>query len=97
MSETLTINGGVLYDTNGVPDATLDPALIDADKVVPQLGARFRSGKIIVNGTLGHVFYFDRTTAARTVDPSGKNRNPDMARDYSTGILYLLLGVGVAM
>ena len=36
-------------------------------------------------------------TAARTVDPSGKNRNPDMAGDYSTGILYALLGVGVAM
>lgn len=97
VSETLTLNGGILYDTNAVPDATLDPALIDSDKVVPQIGARFRSGKIILNGTLGHVFYLDRTTAARTVDPSGKNRNPDMAGDYSTGILYVLLGVGVAM
>lgn len=97
ISDTLTVNGGVLYDTNAVPDETLDPALIDADKIVPQLGLRFRSGKIMLNGTLGHVFYLDRTTTPRLVDPSGKNRNPDMAGDYSTGILYALIGVGVAM
>ena len=97
VSDALTVNGGILYDTNAVPDATLDPALIDADKVVPQVGVRFRTGKVTLNGTIGHVFYMDRTTAARTVDPSGKNRNPDMAGDYSTGILYALLGVGVAM
>ena len=97
LSEALTINGGLLYDTSAVPDTTLDPALLDADKVVPQLGLRFKSGKIMVNGTLGNVFYLERTTTPRTVDPSGKNRNPDMAGTYKSNIMYLTLGVGVAM
>lgn len=97
VSDDLSINGGVLYDTNAVPDATLDPALIDMDKVVPQLGMRLTTGKVDLHATLGHVFYMSRTTAPRATDPGGKNRNPDMAGDYATAVTYVLLGAGVSM
>ena len=97
VSKELEVKAGLLYDSNAAPDATLDPALIDQDKVIPQLGARFASGKILVTATLGHVFYFDRTTAPRATDTSGKNRNPDMAGDYSQSVTYLLLGVGAVL
>lgn len=94
VNEQLEVNGGVLYDSNAVPDSTLDPALIDQDKVIPQLGVRFVADKFLVSATLGQVFYFDRTTAPRTVDPEGKNRSPDMAGDYAQSVSYLLFGVG---
>lgn len=97
VSKDLEVKAGLLYDSNAAPDSTLDPALIDQDKVIPQLGARFASGKILVTATLGHVFYFDRTTAPRATDTSGKNRNPDMAGDYSQSVTYLLLGVGAVL
>lgn len=96
-SDDLEINGGVLYDSNAVPDKTLDPALIDMDKVIPQLGVRYTAGNLLVSATLGHVFYMSRTTAPRTADPAGKDRSPDMAGDYQQAVSYLLLGVGVAM
>lgn len=97
-SDTLAVQAGVLYDSNAVPDATLDPALIDTDKIIPQLGVRYQVGKVDVHATAGNVFYLSRTTAPRTVDPPGaKNRNPDMAGDYATSVTYLLLGVGVHM
>lgn len=97
-SEVLAVQGGILYDSNSVPDATLDPALLDTDKIIPQLGVRYAVGKVDLHATAGHVFYLSRTTAPRTVDPPGtKNRNPDMAGDYSTAVTYMLLGVGVKM
>ncbi|MBK9036724.1 MAG: outer membrane protein transport protein [Myxococcales bacterium] len=97
VSDALHLKGGLLYDSNAVPDATMDPALMDMAKVIPQLGVRYMTGKVTATATLGHVFYMDRTTAPRAVDPTGKNRNPDMAGDYSQAVTYVLLGVGVGM
>lgn len=94
LSETLEVNGGLLYDSNAVPDRTMDPALMDMDKLIPQLGLRYEVGKFLVSATLGHVYYFDRTTAPRTTEPSLKNRNPDMAGDFHQSVSYLLFGVG---
>jgi len=93
-SENLEINAGLLYDSNAVPDNTLDPALIDMDKLIPQLGVKYTAGKVLISATLGDVIYFSRTTAPRTAAPAGKNRSPDMAGDYKQSVAYVLFGVG---
>ena len=99
LSDSLELNGGLLYDSNAVPDRTLDPALMDMDKLIPQLGVRYLAGNVLISATLGHVLYFSRTTAPRAVDPdpADKNRSPDMAGDYKQSVSYLLLGVGIGI
>jgi long-chain fatty acid transport protein len=97
VSDALEVNGGLLYDSNAVPDGTMDPALMDMDKVIPQLGVRYTAGKLLFSATLGHVFYFSRETAARTADPDPKNRNPDMSGKFEQSISYLLFGVGASL
>lgn len=98
VSDALEVNAGVMFDSNAVPDETLEPALIDTDKIIGQLGARFvATDNISLSGTLGYVGYFSRTTAPRAEDPATPSRNPDMAGDYSLMVAYLLFGVGVQM
>ena len=66
LSDKLELNGGLLFDSNAVPDETLEPGLIDTNKVIGQLGARYgMSSKLTLSGTLGYVAYFARTTSPR--------------------------------
>lgn len=73
--------GGLGYDGNAVPDATLEPALSDFEKFTAAVGARFmlmedeegRPG-MIVSGTYTQVFYMSRDTSARA---SSANRESD--------------------
>ncbi len=98
LSEKVELNGGVLFDSNAVPDETLEPALIDTNKIVAQLGGRFGLGsKVELNTTLGYVAYFSRTTTPRAVDPVAPNRNPDMAGTFKSMVAYVLVGVGVQL
>lgn len=98
LNDKLELNGGVLFDSNAAPDETLEPALIDTNKIVAQLGARYGlSSKLTLNGTLGYVAYFSRTTAPRAVDPVTPNANPDMAGEFKAMVAYLLVGVGVQL
>ncbi|MEZ4398383.1 MAG: outer membrane protein transport protein [Kofleriaceae bacterium] len=96
-SKDLEVTGGVLYDSNAVPDGTLDPALMDMDKLIPQLGVRYRLGRVELRGTAGQVLYFSRTTTPSTTRlPAGdKNRSPDMAGEYHQSVSYAVIGVGV--
>ena len=81
-----------------MPDETLEPALIDTNKIVAQLGGRFGLGsKVELNTTLGYVAYFSRTTTPREVVPVAPNRNPDMAGTFKSMVAYVLVGVGVQL
>jgi long-chain fatty acid transport protein len=97
LTDTLELNGGVLYDSNAVPDATLEPALIDQDKIITQLGARWQSGRWLASSTLGLATYLERTTAPRTADPMTPSRNPDMAGTYQQRTMYFMLGLGASL
>lgn len=100
VSDKLELNAGVLFDTNAVPDETLEPALIDTNKLIGQLGARFGvSSKLQLTGTLGYVAYFSRTTTPRPdeLDLPVPNRNPDMAGTFKSMVAYVLIGVGVQL
>lgn len=98
LNEKAELNGGIMFDSNAVPDEMLEPALIDTNKVIGQLGGRYQATRNVdVTGTLGYVGYFSRSTAPRAVDPAIPSRNPDMAGDYSLMVAYFLLGVGVQL
>ncbi len=53
---------GAGFDTNAIPDRTLDPALFDMDKVSVGLGAGYRMGAFRLSLTLTDVIYFERDT-----------------------------------
>jgi long-chain fatty acid transport protein len=99
-SDELELNAGVMFDGNAVPDETLEPALIDANKIIGQIGARYDLTKnLMLTGTFGYVAYLSRSTTAHAdeLDLQTPNRNPDMAGDYSLMVAYLLFGVGVQL
>lgn len=101
VNDKLELNGGLLFDSNAVPDETLEPALIDMNKIIAQAGSRYEiSKKLTLNTTLGYVGYFARETSPRSpaldavVAP---NRNPDMAGKFDVMVAYLLVGLGVQL
>ncbi len=102
-SDVLEFNGGLTFDTSAVGKAdpvlgtTMDPSLFDMNKVIAQAGTAWQRGKVGLSFTLGYVFYMTRTEAARTADPMAPSRNPDMAGEYKSMVVYGLLGVGVTM
>lgn len=59
--------GGLGYDSNAVPDDTIDPSLYDTDKVTASLGARFVliENALHLGATFTQVVYFERTVDAR--------------------------------
>ncbi len=94
---------GASYDSNAVPDETIDPALMDMDKVTGGLGGQFHlmDGRVTLLASLLQVIYFERTTDPRprnadgvVVEPVAPSRNPDMAGTYSVGLTLLNVGVG---
>ena len=93
------LNGGANFDTSAVPDETIDASLLDQNKLIVLLGARFAvSEKLLLAASLNNVFYFDRTVEPRqpgdigTVPPSTV---PDGAGSYSQNVLYLNAGAEV--
>ncbi|MCB9560629.1 MAG: outer membrane protein transport protein [Kofleriaceae bacterium] len=93
-SAKLDLAASITYDTNAVPDETIDPSLFDMNKIVAQGTADIDVTDMIgVSATLGHVFYSDRTTQPRAVAPAPPSLNPDMAGTYAQSVSYLLLGV----
>ena len=98
VSDKVEVGGSVTYDSNAVPDETMDPSLFDMDKVIVQLGGDVGLGdKLSLSAHLGQVVYFSRTTEPRAEDPEPPSLNPDMAGTYSSSVTYLLVGLGVKL
>lgn len=90
--------GSLSYDSNAVPDETMDPSLFDMNKFILQVGGTFAlADQFYVQATAGHVFYMTRTTEARGVYPEPPSRNPDMAGTYASTVTYLMLGLGARL
>lgn len=99
VSDVLELIGGLTFDANAVPDANIDPSLFDMNKLIAQAGVAWKNDRVGVSFTLGEVYYLPRTTAPRVggVDPMPPSRNPDMAGEYKSNVLYGILGVGVSL
>ena len=102
VTPTVEAYGGLGYDGNAVPDATIEAALIDMGKVTASLGGKFTllDNKLGLDLGYTHVFYFDRPVAARPRDAGGKqvsslppSKNPDGAGRYEQMIGVLSLQV----
>lgn len=93
----LEVNGGVNFDSNAVPDRTIDASLLDQNKLIAIAGVRWAAipQSLIIALTANNAFYFDRTVAPRdqgeigTLSPSVV---PDGAGRYSQNVLFFNLG-----
>jgi long-chain fatty acid transport protein len=90
------------YDSNAVPDETLEPTVIDMNKVVANGGVRYTlpNQRFALMASLTQVFYADRTTEPRARDgagapiaPDAPSRNPDGAGTYSQSISLATIGI----
>lgn len=93
----LELSANIRLDTNAIPDSTLEPALMDSDKVITMVGARYTHGHVDVDLTIADAAYQKRTTQPRGVDPMAPSRNPDMAGIFEQNVVFALIGVGVHM
>ncbi len=88
-SEAVELFGGVGYDSNAVPDGTLEPALLDAHDVSLTAGTRLRiidSLHLALSYT--HIHYFERNTVgeSRLADFAQPSRGPDAGGTYKQWI-----------
>lgn len=92
------IGGSLSYDSNAVPDETMDPALMDMDKLIANATARYRlSDTLAVSGSLLHVLYFEREVAPRTdMGFAQPSRAPDGAGTYKNSVSVISLGAEYA-
>jgi long-chain fatty acid transport protein len=97
-ADALELTAGLIFDTNAVPDETIDPALMDSNKIVSTLGAVYELNRhLSIQGTLGNSYYFNRDVAVRPADEDLKfpSRNPDQAGSYKQNITYMSIGLGL--
>jgi len=82
----LYVGGG--YDSNAVPDATIDAALMDMNKYTLSLGGRFDlTDRWILAATWTHVFYDQRDVAVEDVERfAAPSRQPNSAGIYDQTI-----------
>ncbi len=91
----LELAGSVTYDSNAIPDDTLDAAIIDMDKLVFQAEGRqlLLDDHFEVSLAVGHVLYFERTVESQpTLD--APTRKPNGAGTYNQAITFGLVGLG---
>ena len=65
--DELELAGGVGFDSNAIPDSTLDPSLFDMNKVSFTLGSTYRvNAHVALSLTLTEVLYLERDTRGTT-------------------------------
>lgn len=91
--ETVEVLAGVGYDSNAIPDATLDPSITDFDDISVALGGRMQFAKQFAAAlTYTHLFYLPRNTAGKAgVSESGElfaapSNGPDSGGTYTQSI-----------
>jgi long-chain fatty acid transport protein len=91
---------GAGYDTNSVPDSTLEPALVDMNKATVSLGARFvlMDSALAFATTFTQVIYFEREIQASSQEPvlvkeSGARVGPNAAGTFEQSVSVLNLNV----
>jgi long-chain fatty acid transport protein len=92
--------GGVAFDSNAVPDETLEPGLMDMNKIVSSagLGMTMLDGALRLTGSFTNVLYFSRDVAVRDPAdiPAQPSRSPDSAGKYTQSVNLLTMGAQYA-
>lgn len=89
VNPNIELAAGLGYDSNAIPDSTLDPALMDMGKVALDLGGRFTiTDWLAIGAQFSNVFYTERDNRG---NPSltqfpGSNRQPSGAAVYNQNI-----------
>lgn len=92
VNKDLEIQLGGGYDSNAIPDETLDAALMDTDKFTATLGAVYQFNDMIGFGlTATNVFYMERDTteSAGNNDLTLPSRQPGNQGVYSQNIFLI--------
>lgn len=92
VNETIEGFAGAGFDSNAIPDETLEPTFIDANKFSFSLGGKFGllDHALGLTVTLTHVLYLERTVAAQPT--SGymlPSKVPDAQGTYNQGVTFL--------
>jgi long-chain fatty acid transport protein len=105
LTPTLELLGGGGWDSNAVPDDTLDAGLMDMEKGFVDVGVRVSlfDERMVVSVTFSNWMYADRTVDPRERDADGNavtlaapSRVPDGAGTYTQSIQLLDVGVEYA-
>lgn len=92
LSERVELQLDAGYDSNAIPDSTLEPALMDFDKVAIGIGGRFQVADFLhIALTATDVIYFERDTSdVETQEASAPaSRQPSSAGVYNQNIFVL--------
>jgi long-chain fatty acid transport protein len=98
-TESAELFSGIGYDSNAIPDETLDPSIMDYDDVSVGLGGRFAIGDHLhLAASYTHFFAVQRdTTGKSTIDDKPiPSRSPDAGGLFTQtiGVVNLNLDVG---
>ncbi len=102
LSDASELMVGAGFDQNAVPDSTLEPALIDMDKVTASLGARFvlLDKAFAIATTFTQVIYFERDIDPSVQEPAllknpatGTRHGPNAGGKYEQSISLLNLNL----
>ena len=90
---------GAGFDTNAIPDSTLDPALFDMHKLSVGLGAGYRMGAVRLTMTLTDVIYFERDTRGEAGNEALEqpSRQPNNTGIYIQNTFILQPGVELSI
>ncbi|MBL4633072.1 MAG: outer membrane protein transport protein [Kofleriaceae bacterium] len=96
LDEDKEITAGLTYDSSAVPDRSIDPSLLDQDKIVGSIGGRMKiNDNMLVNLSYTHVYYFERDVAPRERDVDGNGigfDSPSSVPDHA-GVYNQYLGL----
>ena len=94
----LEVFAGLSFDSNAVPDETLEAGFIDMNKIISSVGVRYEllDGTMRVTGAFTNVSYIERETQPRRDDLESPSRNPDGAGKYDQMINFVTLGAEYA-
>ncbi|AKT43953.1 OmpP1/FadL family transporter [Chondromyces crocatus] len=98
-TETAELFSGIGYDSNVVPDETLEPTLTDFHDVSVAIGGRFALGKhLALAASYTHFFYVQRdTTGLSTLaEQASPSRAPDSGGVYSQTLGVFNVNLNVA-
>lgn len=94
---TIELYASAGYDSNAVPNRTLEPSLMDMDKLIFSLGGRVDlwNKRVGILATYTQVVYLDRTVTRSPDNFMTPSKNPDMSGTYkqSIGLLSLALDI----
>lgn len=104
VSKQLEVGGSLAYDSNAVPDATIDASLMDMDKIIANASLGYQVlDALRLNAHLLHVVYLEREVGARPRDAMGvpigfdpPSAAPDGAGTYKQSVSVLALGAEYA-